>query len=119
MRIIEDSRRIDIASFKALDTWTEIVEAGSVNVRLECSGNVVSTQIGLTCDMATFGRRWLFSCPRCETAHRHLYIVDDGQVLCFRCGGLLYWRQALPSCAWRREVAVPVIRQLRRQGATP
>jgi hypothetical protein len=107
MRLIEDTPRLDIADVKALDSWPDIIEAGTVTIVV----GTTSMKIALGSDQTLFGRRWYFACPSCSSHRRHVYLVA-GRVVCRTCAGLKYWIQSLPGSSWRRDVAAPVLRRI-------
>ena len=104
----------DNATCHELQHWTTIALAKrrEVKLSLEHEGSTFTTTVVLGFDKVNYGRRAWLTCPECGSRRRDLFI-DDGELRCRKCAGLLYYYQALPASSWRNEVALPLLRALR------
>ena len=118
MSVIEDTQRVSIAQIRALPSWPEIKKEMAATIVVEDVEGQAARLIALTTDRNNIGVRYWFVCPRCRSKRRHLFLTE-GELLCRRCAKLLYYVQRLPDSTFRRDVAVPLLRQRLDHGATP
>ncbi len=114
MKFVEGTERLSISQLKALPQWPRMLEARKATLIID-SGTV--HEIDLTTDVTPGnGLRPWFLCPVCDSRRKHLFMIG-GELKCRRCGKLIYYIQRLPDSAFRRDVAVPLLRQRTDHGA--
>lgn len=116
MPALEDVPRISISSVRDAANWEQLRAIGKGLVVVEDPGGERATmEISVTTDVTRLGTRWWLQCS-CGSRRRFLHL-HRGRLACRRCLGLLYHEQLLPDSRWRREVARPLLRLWRQQGA--
>jgi len=108
--VVEDTQRITIAQVRALPGWPQIREGMAATIVLDSADGPVVQLVTLATDRNNFGVRYWLGCPRCNSRRRHLFLAEQ-KLVCRRCARLLYYVQRLPDSSFRRDMAVPLLRQ--------
>ena len=114
MTIVEDLLRLELRQLMVHPDWDAAKASRTARVTIDYDHREHEIEVSL-CDYQTpFGFRYWLQCPRCSLNRTYL-VVHDGELTCRTCVGALYFEQSLPACVWKRELAIPVLRQLRKQ----
>ena len=115
MLIVEDTVRLTTAAIRSQPCWPEVVEAGKVAVTIQRGDGPTTIEVKLASGSTPNGgtRRWL-CCPVCGHGRTYL-LVHDGKLECRCCMAAVYLQQSFADSRWRTQIAIPLLRQLRKQ----
>jgi hypothetical protein len=116
--VVEDVPKLTVGQLRALKEWPSIRSRREATLVVEVDGRRRTVSVPLVVEDVRGGARHWLACPSCGSRRRNLH-VSAGAVACRACLGLLYAEQAMPPAAWKRRVAIPILRSLGGLGSVP